>query len=285
MSFDDIFKSLDDILSKRLDLLNDDLDKELKSKYGKISINSADLFAAKAKKLERELLNPKGLRESILRNKTIWVYKYQSEILNSSDASLKVAFGTVCSYDNKLGLAYKSFNSIPGNAKQIVESRGLITYEAKKYDLALKHFITTSKFDKSKFGNLAHSLTLLALGKNNLEAHKKILKSSKSDIAHRIIGTMEYNKENYIEAKEYFKTAWSLKKSEINLLNLLSAERRIEDNYAASEFVAVTNKYFLESPQVPSNEIIDEYMYKSSLDLPEFFLNKNLYKVLLSINN
>jgi tetratricopeptide (TPR) repeat protein len=280
-NFSNLFSSKNDsFLDKKIKDLEDRLF-STKNRSRVVSSSGIDDFKTAIKNLHDSRFNKDGFYISIKQNDTSWIHKRKKQIFDSYDASLKSGYGVVCVYENKLNLAQKSFDQIPGTASSKMESKGIISYELGKYDDAISFLKNNAK---TKYGKLVHSLSLLKNDDTSLASHFKILNDVDSDLAKRILGTLAYNNENYEVARAQFSKAWKINKSELNLLNVLAAERRLERNYSNKEFTTVASKYFMDAKDIPSIAQIDNYLYRSSIEIPSFKLGKNMYKVLMTIN-
>ncbi|MCA9478663.1 MAG: hypothetical protein KC535_05945 [Nanoarchaeota archaeon] len=277
--FDNLSKTLSDFDLAKFDFTRFSNFSEVRSKLGS---KGAEKFKNQVESQRKKLFHPQGLMICIAADDTKWIYEKQSDIFNSQEADLKAAFGVVCAYDKKLDLASKAFDAIPGKANQIVESRGLIAYERDKFHLAVDYLKDNKS---SKYGAIAHSLSLLEMGDTDLTTHIRILNHVKSDLAERIAGILAFNEGDYDLAQIQFEMAWEKNKSEKNLLNLLAAKRHLEENYAAAEFTRVVSSYLIQSGLTPSQNVIDNYIFQSTIPIPSMKLGNKLYKALKIVNH
>lgn len=225
---------------------------------------------------------------SVKKGETEWIEsisdKIGVDVLNSSNIHLKSSYGVVCAFNGDFSSSFDFFDSVINPSKEVVESKGLLAFELGNYNVA-KNIFENMDY-RSKFGAVAYSLSLIKT--NNLDVHKHLTilyDFLPNNLSNRILGTLAFNDDDYFFARENFKDSWMLDKSRINLLNILSAERKLDVDYAGDMFSKTVNKYFSEAKCIiPSTEIIDEYMFQNSLKLPDFSLGDNLTKVLFKIN-
>lgn len=175
-----------------------------------------------------------------------------------------------CIMIEEYDLALQSLKKINNYYPGADELAAMIHYTIGEYDKAANFFDNIQIYLKPKISLLFKAISDWECGNNNIKYHEQTLNKilDKSAEANNFIGTLYYNKGDYISASDYYiQEVLKSNYNELARFNALRALYQIDENEAEKELP----KFYVETGSHLSIERIRKEFSKKELDITHFY--------------